>query len=349
MQRWRLIDSGMRPAVQQVALTRTVLEARSSHEASATLRFFRIPHSVVIGAHECVAQVVDLDACTSAGVPVVRGMFNCHAFECDPGYLAWEMHLDESDVHASLKSAFRRAAEAVTSGIASIGADVALTVRHDIRQGQRIVGWMSSLTDETAGVLQGWIAVRRPESPSDLLRSPFTSDTDGIDRRRADLSTVMGRNLQFVTVRNTIVEALETEFNVEFGEEDLTLAEDRRCGSAQKSIEDMTWTDLVRGAPSDMPIVTARLQSCACDRRLSIMLDRPAGRIRCASFALPDDQRIADALIAIESVLVDIPVDRIEHRLENHASSALRLVGISPLALADAIRKALGRIPLPRE
>ena len=351
MQRWRLIDSGLRPVAQQAALTRTVLEARCRQECTATVRFFTVPDAVVIGVRDCVEQVVDIARCRSTAISITRGLFAQHAFVVGKCHLAWELHIHDSDVPGGYREAFRRAADAVAAALVYLGADVRLDIHSKIRAGRRTVAWYSSLSEGATGVLQGWITLRAEASALfSTLRIPATVlSHQGVDpwvHRRGDLSSLVGKPISAGTVRKAIVDALETEFDVEFSEEDLTLAEDRRYGPVLRSLDTGDWVDLVKGSANDMPIVVARIEAPGRDFELAVMLERPSGWIRCACFVLPDNEPIAQALMAIEDVLVDVPLPRLERVLDRHASGALEVLRMTSAALADQIRKSVGQTSL---
>ena len=65
---WRLIDSGLRPPAQHVALNRALLEARRADEVPSTLRFLRFPRCALIGCDRSIPQEIDPERCRSAGL-----------------------------------------------------------------------------------------------------------------------------------------------------------------------------------------------------------------------------------------------------------------------------------------
>jgi lipoate-protein ligase A len=349
MQRWRTMDGGLAPIRQHLALTRTILEARARNEVPATLRFFRAPPTVIIGSNECADQVTTLAEISNADVGLVRGLTVQQAHYVDPLHLGWELHLASSDVEGGLRRAFRRTCEATAAGLAAMGADVCLSKFMDIRSRERIVCMMTALTDGDVGVIQGWICLRRDVARiRAFLRGPPADmgDDSHVNARMTDIESLLGRRPDARSVRRVIIEALETEFDVEFAEDELTLAEDRRHRPALKSMDTPDWTGLIRGAPDGMPVVTARVRLGANDVRLVTMFDRASGVVRSACFD-SDDATLRDNLIPIESALADVSVARIERRLGLLVPDALSRIGVSASAVSEAMQRVLGQPSLP--
>ena len=60
---WRRLDTGLRPAAQNIALNRALLEAREADEIPSTLRFLRFAPCALLGYHQSAEQELDLDYC----------------------------------------------------------------------------------------------------------------------------------------------------------------------------------------------------------------------------------------------------------------------------------------------
>ena len=51
---WRLLDTGLRPAAENMALNKTLLEMHQEGAIPHTLRFLQFPPSALIGFHQSV-------------------------------------------------------------------------------------------------------------------------------------------------------------------------------------------------------------------------------------------------------------------------------------------------------
>jgi len=71
--RWRFIDSGPRTGAENMALDEAMLEAHLAGDTSPTLRVYTwSPPAVSLGRFQRVEDSVDLEACRSLGIDVVR-------------------------------------------------------------------------------------------------------------------------------------------------------------------------------------------------------------------------------------------------------------------------------------
>lgn len=69
---WRVIDTGLRAAAQNIALNRALLEARQAEEIPSTLRFLRFAPSALLGYHQSTEQEFNLDYCRANRITVQR-------------------------------------------------------------------------------------------------------------------------------------------------------------------------------------------------------------------------------------------------------------------------------------
>src|SRR5450631_3965452 len=95
---WRAIDTGLRPAAQNIALNRALLEARQAEEIPSTLRFLRFAPSALLACHQSPAQEFDPGYCASAGITVQRRITGGDAIYCDENQLGWELYLHRRDI-----------------------------------------------------------------------------------------------------------------------------------------------------------------------------------------------------------------------------------------------------------
>ena len=72
MESWRMIDTGLRPPAQNIALNRALLEARAAEEIPSMLRFLRFTPSALLGYHQSAEQELNLDYCRAHGVTIQR-------------------------------------------------------------------------------------------------------------------------------------------------------------------------------------------------------------------------------------------------------------------------------------
>src|SRR6059036_1155059 len=111
---WRLLDTGLRSAAQNIALDRALLEARRAEEIPTTLRFFRFTPAALLGFHDSAAQTLEVEYCRAAGLVIQRRISGAPARITGPAELEWALYLHRSDLGGTdVRRALRRICHAV--------------------------------------------------------------------------------------------------------------------------------------------------------------------------------------------------------------------------------------------
>ena len=87
----RIIDTGVRPARWNIAMTQALAELHVQGEMPDTLRLHRYARSVLIGSSQHAADVVDIEGCARKGVEIARRVTGGGAVYMAPGVLAWDL------------------------------------------------------------------------------------------------------------------------------------------------------------------------------------------------------------------------------------------------------------------
>lgn len=88
--RLRVIDTGLRSARWNTAMSAALLEVRARGQEPDVLRFYRFPRSVLLGASEVAARSANLDHCRRRGIEVARRITGGGAVYMSPSMLAWD-------------------------------------------------------------------------------------------------------------------------------------------------------------------------------------------------------------------------------------------------------------------
>ena len=140
--RWRLIDTGLRPAAENIAINRTMLEAHQEGLIPPTLRFLRFLPSALIGFHQSVEQELRADYCAAHGITIQRRLTGGGAIYFDETQIGWELYLDRRRLGtADMQEISRRICEMAAVGIRRLGVDARFRPRNDIEvNGRKISG-----------------------------------------------------------------------------------------------------------------------------------------------------------------------------------------------------------------
>lgn len=255
---WRVVDTGLRSAAQNIALDRAILEARRTEEVPSTLRFMRFPPCALIGCGQSVEQEVNADHCASAGIDVQRRLSGGDVMCLDPGQLMWGLYLHRRDVGAAdLRTISRRLCHAAAAAVGALGLDARLRGRSEIEVDGRRVSDAAGVFDGDGLLFQGTLLM--DQDPAAAMRASRLcgAAASQAGERIASLKGLLKGAPDRALVKRYLTEAFESEFGVEFREADLTLSEDARFRAALREIDHPDWIDLVKRPAAALPVLEA--------------------------------------------------------------------------------------------
>jgi lipoate---protein ligase len=157
--RMRVIDTGLRSARWNFAMTAALAELHRAGSAPDTLRFFRFLPSAIVGCHQYLAREVRLDACRTRGIETARRTTGGGAIYMDPGILAWEIVAERRLLGVELSEATARICAGVAAGLLRLGIPARFRPPGDIEAGGRKLCGTAGYFDGTTLVLQGTVLV----------------------------------------------------------------------------------------------------------------------------------------------------------------------------------------------
>jgi lipoate-protein ligase A len=345
---WRVIDTGLRPAAQNIALNRALLEARQAEEIPSTLRFLRFAPSALLGYHQSAEQELNLDYCRANNIAIQRRITGGGAIYFDETQLGWELYLHKRDVGTSdMQAIARRICHAAATAISALGVDARYRPRNDIEVDGRKISGTGGAFDGDALLYQGTLLIDFDvEKMLRVLRIPaekLSGKAIASARERvANLTDLLGRRPDLDLVKRNLTEAFESEFDVEFQEGDLTLTEHARYRVALAEIDTHDWIDLVRRPASDMPVYEAAQKFAGGMLRVSLTYDRLTHRIKQVWFSgdifVSPRRTVAD----LEAALRDTSVERLERNIRMFfAGRQADMLALTPDDFIAVIRLAV--------
>lgn len=343
---WRVIDTGLRAAAQNVALDRALLEARRAEEIPSTLRFQRFTPSALIGCNQAVEQEIDLDYCRGAGIEVQRRLTGGDVMCLDPAQLVWSLFLHRRDIGpVDMQSVSRRLCHAAAAAVSALGVTARFRARNDIEVDGRKVSDSAGVFDGEALLFQGTLLIDC--DPAALLRpSRLSVPAPGLARDRiASLKDLLGARPEAALIRRYLTEAFESEFSVEFREGDLTLSENERYRGALREIGHADWVHLVTRPGTAIAVLQARQPVPGGPLRATVAFDRQAAIIRQAWFTCDVPVAPRRALADLEAALRYTPAARLVHRVERFfAGQRVEMAPLKPQDFVAVVRRAIGAL-----
>ena len=350
---WRVMDTGLRAAAQNIALDRALLEARHAEEIPSTLRFCRFTPSVLLASRQSVTHEADPDFCRSAGCGVQRRLSGGDAVYGDGAQLGWALYLHRRDIGTpDMRAVARRICHAVAAALVALGADARYRAPDDTAVAGRRIGTAGGVFEGAALLYQGILYFDLDVAT--VLRAMRTPGTGLADHaveaareRMGDLRAALGYVPAFALVRDRLVAAFESEFAIEFQEADLSLTEHARYQRALAETDTPGWIDLVRGAASEVTVATAAHQHPAGVLHASVLYDRARCRIKQVWFTGEGNRLRAPALLLdLEAELRETAVERLERNVRAFfAGRAVEVPGLTAADFIAVMRRAL-QLPL---
>lgn len=350
---WRVIDTGLRSAAQNIALNRALLEARQADESPSTLRFLRFTPSALVGFHQSPAQELDIDYCREAGVAIQRRITGGGAIYFDETQIGWELYLHKRDLgSADMQAISRRICEAAARGISALGVDARFRPRNDIEVEGRKISGTGGVFEGDALMYQGTLLVQFDvERMLRVLRIPAEKLSgkaiQSARDRVANLADLLGHVPAIETVHGSLMAAFRDEFGVDFCDSGLVPEERGRYHEALAEIESDGWVGMLDRPRAEAPMVEAMRKFPGGLLRVGMVYDRVRNRVRqihfSGDFFVHPKRVIAD----LEAHLRDSDAARLEDGIlgffAQHQVDMLGLAaGDFALVAQEALQSALG-------
>jgi lipoate-protein ligase A len=314
---WRLLDTGLAAPAQGIALSRALLEARHAAEIPNTLRFSRATRGVLLAAQQSAAQELDLDYCNTRRIPIQRRITGGRAWSVDDRQLLWELYAGRSDVRGdSLDAVTGRLCHAVATALSAAGTDARYRARRDIEVDGRVLGTAGFAVDGDAVLFQGLLLLEcQAVDAFGPLRTPWHSSDAAFEteagKRLTSLRDAVGRQPDIALVKHKLVEAFESELDVEFRETDLGLTEQARCRAAVAQIDSPQWVDHIARPAAEVPLVQATHRSAGGVLHATVALEVAAQSLKHVWFWGDAPISPARTLVDLEAALRGVSTSRI--------------------------------------
>ncbi len=349
---WRVIDTGLRAAAQNIALDRALLEARHAEEIPSTLRFSRFAPSVLIASRHSAAHEANPAYCSASDIAMQRRLTGGDAFYCDAAQLGWALYLHQRDVKTfAMQAVARRIGHALASALIAAGVPARHRPPHDIEVDSRRLGTAGGVFEGDALLYQGVLYLDL-SLPTLLLAlrtpayGPVESTVAAARERFTDVRTVLGERPDVVLIKDRMIAAFESEFAAEIQEADLSLSEHARYQHALAEIDTADWLQLVRQPSTDVQLITGEQQFAAGMLRADILYDRGRQRIKQVWFTRGSNSPETTVTAGLEAALSDTGVDRLERNVRAYlAGREGQVFAWAAAEFISVLRRAL-QLPL---
>lgn len=353
MKPWRLLDTGIRTAAENMALDEAILEARGRGSVPDTLRFLQFsPPAILVGYHQSVAQEVRSSFCREHEIDINRRLTGGGAIFFDRSQLGWEVFAgtDSSFVSRDRIRLFKQIAEAAVAGLRKLGIEAAFRPRNDIEVAGRKISGMGGAQGEGAFLFQGTLLLDFDvDTMLRALRVPVEKLVDKEIRSLRDRVTWVSRELGYLPSIEEVKMALRGGFEETLGIKceagSLTSAEAELARTRLPFYESTEWVDQVR-TPDSQDVLRSVYKARGGLLRAALVVDTRMKRIRSAVitgdfFAYP-----ARTVLDLEAALKDAAADieEVGGIVEEFFRNGRRQIpGVNPADLRRVLNEALER------
>ena len=349
---WRILDTGLRPAAENIALNRALLEARRKGESPDTLRFLRFMPSALLGFHQSAEQELNLDYCGEHGIAVQRRISGGGAIFFDETQIGWELYLGRQSLGtANMEEITRRICEAAALGMRLLGVDAQFRPRNDIEVGGRKISGTGGVFDGDGLMFQGTLLVQFDvEKMLRVLRIPaekLSGKAIASARERvANLADLLGYVPPLPDVKSALSEGFSRAFSARMETGELSELEYGYFELALGEIDTPEWVNLVRRPASELPMREATEKFPGGLLRVALSYDETRKRIGQVWFTGDFFVMPARTINDLEAALKQVAEDQIEIVVNAFFHGReVDMLQIRPLDFVAVIRQALASAP----
>ncbi len=234
MDTWRLLDTGVRTAAENMALDEVLLELKAREKIPPTLRFLQFSNpSVLVGHHQSVEEEVRLDYCQEKGIEINRRLTGGGALYWGKAELGWEIYISKKDdrVPSRVEDLYRKMGEASASGLRRLGVKAHFRPRNDVEVGGRKISGTGGTELSGAILFQGTILVdfdvdemvRALRIPTEKLQD---KEIQSVKERVTCLKWELGRTPSLSNIKESLIKGFQESFKVQFNPDPLTPGEE---------------------------------------------------------------------------------------------------------------------------
>jgi Lipoate-protein ligase A len=288
---WLVVDTGLRPADENMALDKALLQAMGDQAIPNIFRFLRFEESALVGYHQSPDQELNLDFCREEGIAVQRRLTGGGALIFDPTQIGWELvcHRDALP-KGDMAAVSRQICLAAAAGLAKLGVNARFRPRNDIEvEGKKISG-TGGIMDGDVLLFQGTVLVDL-DIPRMLrvLRVPVEKlDAHAIATvadRVTSLRALLGEAPELSMVQEALLEGFRLHLGLSFETGEMPKPVMALLPGMLTEIRDPEWLGVNNRAREGMPLRKASLRAPGGTLQAEILWDSFGNRVRQVHFS----------------------------------------------------------------
>lgn len=347
---WRILDTGLRSATENMVLNRTLLEGHQSGITPHTLRFLRFKPSALLGFHQSAEQELNLDYCRDNHIDIQRRITGGGAIYFDQTQLGWELYLNKQALGtADMGVIAQRICEAAADAISELGVDARFRPRNDIEIDGRKVSGTGGAFDGDSILYQGTLLLDFDiEKMLRVLKIPAEKLSDKAITQARDrvvsLAALLGSVPALDSMQSNFIRSFSRAFNVEFYRADgLNQAEMALYERIFPAVASDEWIYQYDLPASDAPLLEGIYKSSGGLLRVRAVVDDLKQRIKQIWITGDVFVQPKRLIVDLEAALKDTSIDQLRSNIETFfAQTSAEMLLLTPGDFVIAIERALG-------
>ncbi len=317
MDKWRLLDTGQRTAVENIALDHVLLKAKNKDDIPNTVRFLQFkPHAVLLGYHQSPEQELRVDFCKKAGIDINRRITGGGTIFFDETQIGWEIICEKKyfDISIADPGFFNRLSQPLIKTLDELGLKACFRPRNDIEINKKKISGTGGTEEGDVFLFQGTLLVDFDiVTMIKALRIPIEKlkdkEIDEAKERVTCLKWELGYNPDCNFLKNLMTKNFEEEFDIVLEPGILTSKEKELFEQSKKTFASETWVNKVSFPKNEQQMIKSIYKAEGGLIRTSLMINQRFNRIQSAFitgdfFAYPKG-----IIVDLEAELKDISLD----------------------------------------
>jgi lipoate-protein ligase A len=353
---WRLLDTGLLTAAENMALDDVLLECRANDVSPNTVRFLRFdPQAVLVGFHQSVGYQVREEFCQDNGIEINRRITGGGTIYFNKESLGWEViaskkELAKNNPMFNSRGIFEKMCEGVIEGLHNLGVKAEFKSRNDIEVDGRKISGTGGTERDDAFLFQGTLLIDfDADTMLHSLKVPLEKlkdkEIDSVKERVTCVKWVLGYTPDMDTIKTALKKGFEKAFGIKLVEHDLTREERGLLIEKLPRYQSQEWIYGERTPLEDVAEVHALRKTKGGLVRTSLTLDLPTGMIKNALitgdfFIFP-----SRAILELENLLRGTRCEdkEIEKTVHEFFETGVQVPDITPEDFIDLIIEAANK------
>ncbi len=360
MNRFRLLDTGLLSAAENMALDEVLTRRVGAGLSPSTLRFLRFsPDAALVGYHQEAERELRLNYCAQEGIEVNRRVTGGGALLFQESALGWELFAPwgQTPFVGDFSQSLERICLAAAQGLSRLGLEACFRPRNDIEVNGRKISGTGGMVLEGGAMFQGTVLVSNQiERFLKALRVPVEKlkrrEIESLMDRVAFLEDLLKRPLPMAELKDALAQGLAQGLDLELEPGGLTEGEQEELAQRLPYFRSEAWLKL-KSLPSGRPAwLRHYVQGQGGSLRVHLWLDKRGARVQKALISGDFFARHQRLVPDLEAALLGAKAQPEELRrvVEDFlANAAGEMVGITPQEAARAVAEAGARLVLARE